>query len=271
MEVRQESDLAQVKRIAPRTPDCHTEARRVADGFLKCIAERYFAVTSRLMRERLPHHLNLGTRLTSGFPDVVAEVAGRHVDVLSINLYTRDLAYFRREVERLHKVTGKPILVSEFSFPARLNRSGNSNKGYEQAEVADDPERGRLYARCLEMLGDLPFVVGCHWFQYYDEPTQGRKDGECSNFGFLDVHDQVYEGLADAAAEVNHRVRQRREGDPERTIHLPAGLPPRLPGRPGPVPGPSLIGGLPGGGGSMPLPTPLFPLGRPLPVNPRGA
>src|SRR5580765_7978365 len=34
---------------------------------------------------------------------------------------------------------------------------------------------------------------------------------------------------------------------------------PRLPGLPGPVPGPSLIGGLPGGCGSTPLPTPLFP------------
>ena len=32
-----------------------------------------------------------------------------------------------------------------------------------------------------------------------------------------------------------------------------------LPGAPGPVPGPSFTGGLPGGCGSLPLPTPLFP------------
>src|SRR5437879_732551 len=32
-----------------------------------------------------------------------------------------------------------------------------------------------------------------------------------------------------------------------------------LPGLPGPVPGPSFSGGLPGGAGSIPLPTPLLP------------
>lgn len=41
--------------------------------------------------------------------------------------------------------------------------------------------------------------------------------------------------------------------------------PPRLPGLPGDVPGPSLTGGLPGGCGSTPLPTPLFPRGLPPP------
>ena len=35
--------------------------------------------------------------------------------------------------------------------------------------------------------------------------------------------------------------------------------PRRLPGLPGPVPGRSLIGGLPGGWGSTPFPNPLFP------------
>ena len=37
--------------------------------------------------------------------------------------------------------------------------------------------------------------------------------------------------------------------------------PPRLPGLPGDVPGPSFTGGLPGGCGSTPLPTPLLPRG----------
>jgi len=55
-----------------------------------------------------------------------------------------------------------------------------------------------------------------------------------------------------------------REGTDARTrrIRLAEVLyqPGLLPGFPGPVPGPSLIGGFPGGCGSMPLPTPLFPL-----------
>ena len=62
--VEQEEDLARLKQIAPRSPEHHPEASRVADGFLRLVAERYFSVTSRVMRGRLPHHLNLGTRLT---------------------------------------------------------------------------------------------------------------------------------------------------------------------------------------------------------------
>ena len=136
------------------------------------------------------------------------------MDVLSINLYTRDRHFFRQEVKRLHVLSGKPILVTEFSFPGRQNRSGNRNKGYEQAEVSDDEQRGQHYASCVNMLEELPFVVGCHWFQYYDEPTWGRKDGESCNFGFVDVEDQVYENLAETAAEVNARVLKRRGGSP---------------------------------------------------------
>src|SRR5262249_51759668 len=161
------------------------------DGFLRPVAERYFQVTNRVMRQNLPRHLNLGCRMTPGFPDVVADVASRYVDVLSFNMYTRDLEKFRKEVIRLHAASRKPIVVSEFAFVAHANRSGNTNKGYDDALVPDDRERGLLYARAAEMFGDLPFVVGFHWFQYYDEPTKGRKDGENCNFGFVDLEDRV--------------------------------------------------------------------------------
>src|SRR5438093_7268721 len=46
---------------------------------------------------------------------------------------------------------------------------------------------------------------------------------------------------------------------PRMPRYCPLCAPKRLPGLPGPVPGPSLIGGLPGGDPSRPLPTPLLP------------
>jgi len=119
------------------------EAQRVADGFLRIVAERYFSLTSALMRRYLPHHLNLGPRFAKGVPEVVAEVAAKYVDVLSLNIYTRDLEHFRDEVERVWRAGKKPILITEFSFPAKFNRSGNRNDGYHHAEVKDDNANGQ--------------------------------------------------------------------------------------------------------------------------------
>lgn len=54
----------------------------------------------------------------------------------------------------------------------------------------------RRYDRRALILGDryqsffLPAVVGMDWFQYFDEPTHGRDDGENFNFGLVDIHDQ---------------------------------------------------------------------------------
>ncbi len=145
-----------------------------------------------------------------GFPGVVAETAGRHVDVVSFNMYTRNLTGFRRELTRLHDASGKPVLISEFAFPARENRSGNRNEGYENAEVQDDSARGNYLARSVDMFVALPFVVGYHWFQYHDAPTNGRTDGESGNFGFVDLDNRVYEDLGRAAAKANARALARR-------------------------------------------------------------
>ena len=215
VEVGAERDLLAVKQIAPRLPEHHEEAARVADGFLRKVAERYFEVTSRVMRGHLPNHLNLGTRLAPRFPTAVAETAGRYVDVLSFNVYERDIDYIQAEVTRLYKAGKKPVLVSEFSFPARENRSGNKNEGYKQAEVRDDGERGRQYTRCVEALSELPFVVGCHWFQYFDQPTRGRGDGESCNFGLVDLEDRVYEDLARQVTAANARALNRRVASPQ--------------------------------------------------------
>jgi len=41
------------------------------------------------------------------------------------------------------------------------------------------------------------------WFQYYDEPTHGRGDGENFNFGLVDIHNKPYEKLTAAAAALD--------------------------------------------------------------------
>jgi agarase len=52
-------------------------------------------------------------------------------------------------------------------------------------------------------LESLPEAVGYHWFQFVDEPKQGRFDGEDSNYGLVDVQDHPYQEFVDAVTKIN--------------------------------------------------------------------
>jgi len=56
----------------------------------------------------------------------------------------------------------------------------------------------------VENAAAFPAMIGAHWFQWLDEPVTGRMDGENYNIGFIDVTDQPYRELVDAA-KVTHR------------------------------------------------------------------
>ncbi len=209
--VMKADDLLKVKKIAPRSAKAHKEAEEIADGFLRRYAERYFSITNAVIRKRLPNHLNLGCRMTPGNPAPVIELAGQYCDVLSFNMYEKNPDRIKGELARLQKLSNKPVMLTEYAFLAQDNRTGNTNKGYEQVVVKNDKERGEHYAKCMEALSKLPFVVGLHWFQYHDQPSQGRADGENCNFGFVDVEDRVYDDLAKAASEANRRALKVRQ------------------------------------------------------------
>ena len=45
-----------------------------------------------------------------------------------------------------------------------------------------------------------------HWFQHHDEPTNGRFDGEDSNYGLVDQRDRPYEEVTGAFAKLNAEI-----------------------------------------------------------------
>jgi hypothetical protein len=62
---------------------------------------------------------------------------------------------------------------------------------------------GRAYREYV--LGALrhPQFVGCHWFQYQDEPTTGRTfDEENCQIGFVDIADTPYPEMIAASREL---------------------------------------------------------------------
>ena len=63
-------------------------------------------------------------------------------------------------------------------------------------------DRFEAYAeRCFA----APHIVGYHWFQYTDEPAEGRFDREDNNWGLVTVADEPYTVLVERMAEVNRR------------------------------------------------------------------
>ena len=110
----------------------------------------------------------------------MARASARHVDAVSSNLNSswNDGTFARFYLETLHRLTGKPVLVGEFYMSARDNRSGNKNSRGVFPVVATQKERAAGFRNTLHALLKIPYVLGADWFQYYDEPTHGRYDGE---------------------------------------------------------------------------------------------
>jgi hypothetical protein len=123
----------------------------------------------------------------------------------NLNAGWNDGSFARFYLETLHALTGRPVFISEFYMVARENRSGNENKpGFPVVDT--QRERVAGFHRTLETLLRMPYVVGADWFQYYDEPTHGRADGENYSFGLVDIHNQPL-WLAESLSGLNFRRR----------------------------------------------------------------
>jgi hypothetical protein len=190
----------------------------VVEKFTFLVAERYYKLAHDVIRRYDSHHLILGDRYQGYVPRAVAQAAIPYVDVLSTN-YAADwpdgeIAGFY--LTSLHRLTRKPILVSEFYLSAIENRSGNRNSSADFPVVATQRERARSFRNNVTALASLPFVVGAHWFEYYDEPTAGRPDGEDYNMGLVDINDRPYEELTAAARQLSTASIHERASLPAR-------------------------------------------------------
>jgi len=106
---------------------------------------------------------------------------------------------------------------------AQENSSGNKNKMSNFPTVTTQKERAAGFRNTLQALARLPYVIGADWFQYYDEPPQGRFDGEDFNFGLVDVHDQPYAALTRTARELDLTALKNRRppARPDASLGVP--------------------------------------------------
>jgi hypothetical protein len=170
---------------------------KAADRFRHEVALAYFRTTAQAIRAADPNHLILGCRFAGHPPDEVYRAMKGHADVVSINTYSpKPPVDLLRDV---HKATGLPVMVTEWSVKGR--DSGPLTSHGSGPVVATQHERAEHYAKYVRELADCNFCVGFHWFRYRDHPG--------NNQGLVNTQDVPWQPVVDKFTEVNPTLDSR--------------------------------------------------------------
>ena len=151
-----------------------------------------------------PNHLLIGNRWqpVTANDEQLCRIAGKHLDVISINYYTTalDLDFVRRVYAWSG---GKPQFWSEFYYTA----TRESNAGPSSHNLTTQRERGMAYRNYVEGAAALGFVTGIEWFTLIDQAATGRffegVNGERANTGLLSVTDRPYRDLLEEMTDAH--------------------------------------------------------------------
>lgn len=167
--------------------------------------EKFLEVINAAIKRHDPNHLNLGLRFGGGVPPMEMLKASKAFDVYSMNVYSTMVS--PKVMEEIYKVIGKPIIVGEFHFgvPERGLAAG-------LVQVRDQAERGLAYRYYVEQAASFPAFIGSSWFQWVDQPSTGRMDGENYNIGLVDVTDRAYPEMVEAMKTTHRRLYEVHAG-----------------------------------------------------------
>jgi len=168
-------------------------------AFVALLSETYHRIVREELKKLDPDHLYLGCRFAWYARDAVF-AAAKYADVISFNIYSP--APERAKWNWINEI-GKPVIIGEFHFGA-LDR-GMFHPGLVDAR--SQAGRAKMYQEYIRAVADNPAFVGCHWFQYCDEPLTGRTlDGENYQIGMIDVTDTPYPEAVASAREIHRQV-----------------------------------------------------------------
>jgi len=179
--------------------DLPDEKRSKADleEFYSVITDKYFKTISEIVKQSAPDKLYLGCRF-AGVNSRIEISAAKYCDVVSYNLYYYSVENFKP----VQADMDKPVIIGEFHFGA-LDR-GMFHGGL--CPVKDQAERAQYYKSYIQGALKNKYIVGAHWFQYKDEATTGRFDGENYQIGFVDVCDKPYYETINASREIGYQL-----------------------------------------------------------------
>jgi hypothetical protein len=161
-------------------------------AFYTTIAETYFKTIRDEIKRQAPNQMYMGCRF-AWVNDRAARAAAKYCDIVCYNCYTYSVADLR-----LPGNIDVPIIVGEFHFGA-LDR-GMFHTGLRKTISQQD--RADKYTAYVQGALRNPCIVGTHWFQYKDQATTGRGDGENYQIGFIDICNTPYPEIVAAARNI---------------------------------------------------------------------
>lgn len=189
-------------------------------AFERIMIEEYIDFTYSMVKALDPDHLIISNRLNLDPMMSLYRTIDlwSKYDVVCVNIYPENLflGFSKGEMEILewiHKKTGRPIIIGEWSIPAR--DSGLYNFGEDPYNrpldwswpqvVKDQEERGRAYQTCMKQLASKPYVVGAGWFKVFDADSKTRR----ANRGLVDGNHRPYSEFIDIFTETNREIKNK--------------------------------------------------------------
>ncbi len=223
------ADIASFEAIAPMKELFGSNAEQVKkdkDGYVRLVAERYFAITTHAIRKADPNHLILGCRfagVNSYVYEELYDIYGRYSDVVSINWYAHanvDDGYLYEPIpgygeyrvadyaRYIGSRTKRPMMITEWSYHG-LDAGLPCTYAAGQ-RVKDQTARSKAFSMFQETMFSLPFCIGTVWYKWTDDHPDGGQAppnlSENGNYGLVNSNDEPYPLLNAAVKEVNARV-----------------------------------------------------------------
>ena len=196
-------------------------------GFLFPLATRYFSVTTAAVRMYDTNHLILGVKAEGQeIKPGLLEAAKPYVDVFSIEDYQLQPGYAQAvhsifwppylpvqpNLADFEQYVQRPLMIGEYASIAVGPGLPAPCRGL-YLTAPNQQVRASQYENFIAPLYEAsPWLVGDDWFQYVDEPVNGRTgDGENSNFGMVDVNGNPYPDMV-SAVQLMHSVAADQSG-----------------------------------------------------------
>ena len=190
------------------TPETMTPEDKAA--FIEVAAAQYGRVVKEAIRKYDKNHLILGSRFNSAAPQLNRALAP-YYDVFSLNCYDEKAPV--EKLREINSITGKPTMITEFSFKAM--DSGLPNTIGAGDPVPTQQDRANLFASYVHELAGLPFNIGHEWYRYRDQPKEGEGDsspgglgGENGNYGLVTIDGKPYDVLVNHMTDINGGIEE---------------------------------------------------------------
>jgi hypothetical protein len=178
------------------------------ESFRGFVVDRYLSICKQAIRRHDPHHLFLGSRFygSEKRSEAVFRAAGRHLDVVAVNLYGQ-WTPSREMLQEWAAWSGRPVIVTEWY--AKGDDSGMENLTGAGWTVATQQQRGWFYQNFTLALLESRVCVGWHWFKYMDNDPRDRKtdpSNRNSNKGIVTAAYEPWQPLLDAMGQLNRNA-----------------------------------------------------------------